>query len=71
MELRKKNSSFMGSVAYFPEKYGDGLIRLALDILARKPVPPAVFMKHQLVTPDNIDQIYPNDYLLGLKPQTV
>ncbi|MCS6952476.1 MAG: substrate-binding domain-containing protein [Bryobacterales bacterium] len=63
-ELRRPRSPLIGSVAYFPEKYGDGLIRLALDILARKPVPPAVFMKHQLITPDNVDHYYPNDRLL-------
>lgn len=63
-ELRRPRSPLIGSVAYFPEKYGDGLIRLALDILSRKPVPPAVFMKHQLITPENVDHFYPNDPLL-------
>jgi ribose transport system substrate-binding protein len=65
-ELRAPRTRLIGSVAYFPEKYGDGLIRLAFDILARKPVPPAMFMKHQLVTPANVDHFYPNDSLLGL-----
>jgi ribose transport system substrate-binding protein len=37
---------------------------VALDILNRRAVPPAVFAKHQLVTPDNVDHIYPNDRLL-------
>ena len=53
----------IASVAYFPEKYGDGLIKLALDILARKAVPPAVFMTHQVITPENVDHFYPNDSL--------
>ncbi len=48
---------------YFPEKYGEGLIRLAMDILAHKPVPPAVFIRHQLVTRENVDHLYPNDEL--------
>src|SRR5262249_49977671 len=30
-ELRTPLTRFVASVAYFPEKYGDGLIRLALD----------------------------------------
>jgi len=51
-------------VAYFPEKYGDGLIRLALDILAKKAVPPAIFTSHQIITPENVDHFYPNDSLL-------
>ncbi|MDR3701268.1 MAG: hypothetical protein P4L56_16595 [Candidatus Sulfopaludibacter sp.] len=48
-ELRTAHTRTIGSVAYFPEKYGDGLLRLALDILARRVVPPAVFTNHQLV----------------------
>ena len=38
-ELREPRTPLIASVGYFPEKYGDGLIRLALDILARRPVP--------------------------------
>src|SRR5579864_7740955 len=60
-ELRQPRTRLIGSVAYFPEKYGEGLIHLALDILARKPTPPAVFIKHQFVTPENVDHLYPND----------
>jgi ribose transport system substrate-binding protein len=62
-ELRQAPSPLVASVAYFPEKYGEGLIRLAMDILARKPVPPAVFIRHQLVTRENVDHLYPNDEL--------
>jgi ribose transport system substrate-binding protein len=67
-ELRAPRTPLVGSVGYFPERYGDGLIRLALDILARKPTPPAVFIKHQLITPENVDHYYPNDSLLGITP---
>jgi ribose transport system substrate-binding protein len=65
-EMREPRTRLIGSVAYFPERYGEGLIRLALDILARKPTPPAVFIKHQLITPDNVDHYYPNDRLMGV-----
>ena len=65
-ELREPGTPLIGSVGYFPDKYGEGLIRLALEILARRPVPPAVFVRHQLITPDNVDHLYPNDALLGL-----
>jgi len=61
-ELRR-STRFIGSVAYFPEKYGMGLLKLALDILSSKAVPPAMFVKHQLVTTRNVDQVYPNDCL--------
>ncbi|MCU1258798.1 MAG: periplasmic binding protein/LacI transcriptional regulator, partial [Bryobacterales bacterium] len=48
-----------------PERYGTDVIRLGLDILGRKATPPAVFVKHQLITPDNVDHFYPNDGLMG------
>jgi ribose transport system substrate-binding protein len=69
MELREPRTPLVASVGYFPEKYGDGLLRLALDLLARKPVPPAVFVRHQLVTRENVDQLYANDALLGVEPR--
>jgi ribose transport system substrate-binding protein len=64
-ELRESDTRLIGSVAYFPEKYGPNLIRLALDILEGKPTPPAVFTKHQLITRENVDHFYPNDSLMS------
>jgi len=64
VELREPRTRFIGSVAYFPERYGGDLIRVGLELLNRRPVPPAVFVKHQLVTPENVDHFYPNDSLL-------
>ncbi|MGB6199300.1 MAG: substrate-binding domain-containing protein, partial [Candidatus Acidiferrales bacterium] len=64
-ELREADTRLIGSVAYFPEKYGPNLIRLALDILEGKPTPPAVFTRHQLITPENVDHFYPNDSLMA------
>lgn len=63
-ELRQPGTRLIGSVAYFPEKYGAEVVAVALDILNRRAVPPAVFVKHQLVTPENVDHIYPNDRLM-------
>jgi ribose transport system substrate-binding protein len=68
-ELRTPHTPLIGSVGYFPEKYGDGLIRLALDILAKKSVAPALFINHQLITAENVDHYYPNDSLLGVPTQ--
>jgi len=65
-ELRQPGTRLIGSVAYFPEKYGAEIVAVALDILHRRPVPPAVFVKHQLVTPENVDHIYPNDHLIQI-----
>jgi ribose transport system substrate-binding protein len=63
-EMRRRETRFICSVAYFPESYGTRVIRLALDILNGRRVPPAVFIDHELVTPFNVDKIYPNDTLL-------
>jgi ribose transport system substrate-binding protein len=65
-ELRKKVTGLVGSVGYFPERFGDELIPLALDILNRKHVPPAVFIKHHMIDGSNVDHYYPNDGLLGV-----
>lgn len=67
-ELRQPRSPLIASVAYFPEKYGDGLVRLALDILSQRRVPPAVFVNHELITAGNVDHFYPNDALMGVQP---
>jgi len=61
VELRRPGTRLVGSVAYFPERYGEELIPLALNILRKKPVPATVFVKHQLITPRNVDLIYPLD----------
>ncbi len=60
-ELRRPGTRLIGSVAYFPERYGEELIPLALNILRKKPAPATVFVKHQLLTPRNVDLIYPLD----------
>ena len=65
-EIRQPGTRLVGSVAYFPEKYGSEVIGVALDILHHRAVPPAVFVKHHLVTPENVNHVYPNDELLHL-----
>ena len=64
-EMRRPGSRLIGSVAYFPENYGPEIISLALDILHGKPVPPAVFTRHHLNTPENVDHVYGNDVLIA------
>jgi len=63
-ELRELGTRMIGSVGYFPEKYGPEIVRVALDLLHHLPVPPAVFVKHHLITPENVDHFYPNDQLI-------
>jgi ribose transport system substrate-binding protein len=64
-ELRRPGTRLIGSVAYFPEKYGQALLRITLDLLKGKKLPPAIFIKHSLITPENVDRFYPNDGLMG------
>lgn len=58
-EMRKESSPVVGATAYRPEDYGGYLIQLALDILTGKHVPPAVYMDHFFVNPQNVDKYYP------------
>src|ERR1700733_2769749 len=67
MELRKPGTRLIGTVAYFPERYGDELIPLAVNILQKNPVPAAVFVKHQLITSRNVELIYPLDKRCDVK----
>lgn len=60
-ELRSTNTRLIGSVAFFPEKYGAALIHLAQDILSHESTPPAVFTEHQLITAQNVDRFYGAD----------
>lgn len=64
-ELRRPGSSLVGSVGYFPEQYGESIIRLALDRLQGRQVPAATFIRHHLLNRDNVDRFYPNDALLA------
>jgi ribose transport system substrate-binding protein len=65
-ELRSPQTRLIGSIATFPERYGDNLIQIALDILHHKEVPPAVYAPIQLITPQNIDKFYPSSLFAGV-----
>ncbi len=60
-ELRRHDSRIIGSVAYFPEKYGKAIIALARKALSGGAPPSVVFTRHVLVTRDNVDRVYPDD----------
>lgn len=64
-EMRLPGTRLVCSVGYFPERYGEGILSLATTILRKEAAPPAVFVKHELITPANVDHFYPNDVLLG------
>jgi ribose transport system substrate-binding protein len=56
-ELRKPDSLLIGAVAYFPEKYGSGILPVVLQCLNGQPVPPAVYIEHKLVMKEEIPHI--------------
>ena len=57
-ELRNSESRFVASIAYFPERYGPKVLRLARSILNREPVPPAVYTDHVVLDHSNLDRYY-------------
>jgi ribose transport system substrate-binding protein len=59
IEIRRRNSRMIASVAYFPERYGPNLVRLATDMAAGRQAPPAVYTEHMVLDRRNIDRIYP------------
>ncbi len=58
-EIRQPGSRVIGSTTYMPQNYGSRLIDIAVKILKGESVPPAVYIEHQFVTRENIDEIYP------------
>ena len=65
-EMRRPQTRLIGTVGFFPEKYGEAIMRIAFDLLENRPVPPAVFTRHRLLTAKNVDHYYPNDVLLRI-----
>ncbi len=57
--LRRPGFPFVGSTSYNPETYGERLLDLAQRLLRGEPVPPAVYVRHTVVTKQNVDQLYP------------
>lgn len=61
IELQNPATRLVGSTAFRPESYGEKLLELAQKILAGESVPPAVYMEHVFINPDNVEQYYPGD----------
>jgi ribose transport system substrate-binding protein len=59
-ELRFPGTRLIACIAFFPERYGGDLIRLAIEILHNRPVPRAVHPELEIITANNVDQFYPN-----------
>lgn len=61
VEIRKRGSPYIGSVAYFPERYGEKLLRIAALIASGDVVPPASYTDHVVIGRHNVDEWYPRD----------
>lgn len=58
-ELTKPHSCLLGSVGFFPERYGEQIIPLILKMLGGEAVPPMAYIEHKLITRDNVELYYP------------
>jgi ribose transport system substrate-binding protein len=65
-ELRRRATHLIGTVGFFPETYGESIMRIADNLLNDRAKPSAVFTKHQLITAANVDRYYPNDLELRI-----
>jgi ribose transport system substrate-binding protein len=54
-----RDGSSDGSVAYFPETYGEYVIPAVSAILEGQAVPPYIYIVNVVITLDNIDEYYP------------
>ncbi|MBK7931273.1 MAG: hypothetical protein IPJ98_28485 [Bryobacterales bacterium] len=61
MEIRKPASPFLASVAYFPERYGARLVKLASAMAGGETVPLAVYTDHAVLDQENVDVLYPGE----------
>jgi ribose transport system substrate-binding protein len=61
MEIRKPGSPFFASVAYFPERYGEKILRIARSVVAGVNVPPAAYTDHLVIDRANVDRLYPQE----------
>lgn len=52
-------SAFKATVSYFPEKYGEYLVPVIVDLIEGNPVPSKVYIDHAVIDRSNVDQYYP------------
>ena len=52
--------NWIADTAYFPDKYGDRVVPVLINLIKGKKQPRSVYTKHVVITPQNITTIYPN-----------
>lgn len=58
-EICNNSETLIGTVGYFPERYGEKLVELAQKLEKGEAVPPNVYIDHQWITNKNIRDSYP------------
>ena len=53
------NPNYIGTVAYFPERYGTLLIPNMVKALQGETIPTEIFTEHQVINSQNIREVYP------------
>ena len=54
-----EDTGYLGCVAFYPEKYPDYVMSVALDVLEGKAVPQEVHIEHTFLDPETIGTVYP------------
>jgi ribose transport system substrate-binding protein len=57
-EILDPNSPYLGSVAFFPERYGPGLVDVIVRMLKGEFVEPVHYVPHQMIDRHNFEQHY-------------
>ena len=60
-ERTDEQSSFKGSVGFFPEFYGKYLLPMLVDLIEGNAVPDEVYLDHFVIDRSNIDEYYPQE----------
>jgi len=59
LDVIRNEPQWIGDVAYFPEKYGELIVPLAVSLAKGETVPEQSLITHIFINHDNIDQYYP------------
>jgi ribose transport system substrate-binding protein len=59
LDFIRNEPQWVGDVGFFPERYGDLIMPLAVALAKGEEVPETTLMTHEFITADNIDEYYP------------
>jgi ribose transport system substrate-binding protein len=57
----EEESAFKGSVAYFPDKYGEWMVPIIVDLIEGNSVPPVVRINHLVIDRSDVGDYYPEE----------